>query len=103
MPKPACSATCARAGCRTSSSSANSRSAVSIVDFVSFAHRLVIEVDGGQHLERLEQDAMRTHWLHAPGSRVIRFCNDDVMQRTDLVLEEILRVLGEGEGGEPAE
>lgn len=67
-----------------------------IVDFVSFARRLVIEVDGGQHVERHQYDAQRTRWLQAQGFRVIRFWNDDVLQRTELVLEEIVRILGEG-------
>jgi very-short-patch-repair endonuclease len=64
-----------------------------IVDFVCFEHRLVIEVDGGQHLDAQLSDAIRTEWLEGEGFRILRFWNDDVLLRNNLVLEEILRVL----------
>jgi very-short-patch-repair endonuclease len=66
-----------------------------IADFVCMPARLVIELDGGQHLESREYDATRTRDFKAHGYRVLRFWNDDVLLRTDLVLEEILRELGE--------
>ncbi len=55
--------------------------------------KLVIELDGGQHPDRLEQDLRRTAWLQSQGFKVIRFWNDEVLVRMDAVLEEILRVL----------
>ena len=64
-----------------------------IVDFVCFERRLVIEGDGGQHLDALLSDATRTEWLEGKGFRVLRFWNNDVLLRNNLVLEEILRVL----------
>ena len=64
-----------------------------IVDFVCFAQKLVIEVDGGQHADMQSADAVRTAWLEAQGFRVLRFWNDDVLQRIELVLEEVLRML----------
>ena len=64
-----------------------------IVDFVCFEQRLVIEVDGGQHLDAQISDALRTEWLESEGFRVLRFWNDDVLLRTGLVLAEILRML----------
>ena len=66
-----------------------------IVDFVCFERKLVIEVDGGQHTDLEARDEARTAWLHAHGFRVLRFWNDDVLQRRKLVLDEVLRVLGE--------
>ncbi len=66
-----------------------------IVDFVCFAQKLVIEVDSGQHVELQVRDEARTEWLQAQGFRVLRFWNHDVLQRRDLVLEEVLRKLGE--------
>ncbi len=66
-----------------------------IVDFVCFERRLVIEVDGGQHVEQRGRDEARTAWLQAQGFRVLRFWNHDVLQRRELVLDEVLRVLGE--------
>jgi len=64
-----------------------------IVDFICFAQKLVIEVDGGQHVEMQARDETRTAWLQAQGFRVLRFWNHDVLQRRELVLEEILRQL----------
>ena len=64
-----------------------------IVDFVCFTHKLIIEVDGGQHLDLQSADEVRTAWLQKQGLQVIRFWNDDVLQRCESVLEEIVRVL----------
>ena len=64
-----------------------------IVDFVCFIHKLIVEVDGGQHVELQSKDELRTAWLETQGFRVIRFWNDDVLLRSQFVLEEILRVL----------
>ncbi|HZB93556.1 MAG TPA: DUF559 domain-containing protein [Stellaceae bacterium] len=41
-----------------------------IADFVCFAHRLIIEVDGGQHGIRTAHDARRTRYLEHKGFRV---------------------------------
>jgi very-short-patch-repair endonuclease len=64
-----------------------------IVDFVCLSASLVIELDGGQHLEDAENDEKRTAVLKALGFRVIRFWNDEVLVRTDVVLGEILATL----------
>jgi very-short-patch-repair endonuclease len=64
-----------------------------IVDFVCFEAGMVIELDGGQHLEQAEADAQRTAWLESQGFRVLRFWNDAVLKQTEAVLEEILRNL----------
>ena len=59
-----------------------------IVDFVHFAQRLIIEADGGQHAGSAH-DAARDAWLHNQGFRVLRFWNNDILLRTDVVLEAI--------------
>ena len=64
-----------------------------IVDFACLSTGLVIELDGGQHLERIENDAGRAAALTEAGFRVIRFWNDDVLVHTDTVLGEILTAL----------
>jgi len=50
-----------------------------VVDFVCQELRLVIEVDGGQHVENAAADDERTHWLEREGYRVVRFWNHDVL------------------------
>lgn len=66
-----------------------------IVDFVSFETRLIIEIDGGQHNseEGIQKDLSRSQYLEKQGFRIIRFWNDDVIFRTDTVLEEIQRYI----------
>ena len=64
-----------------------------IVDFSCFKHRLVVELDGGQHLEQIAYDQRRTGELEKAGYRVLRFWNDDVLLRTDAVLDVIWRAL----------
>jgi adenine-specific DNA-methyltransferase len=44
-----------------------------IADFFCPAARLVVELDGAQHLDRAEYDARRTRFLERRGLRVIRF------------------------------
>ena len=64
-----------------------------ICDFVSRAARLVIEVDGGQHSVDVAKDEARTAYLEARGYRVIRFWNNDVMERIEGVVNEIEHIL----------
>ena len=40
-----------------------------IVDFICLEKRLIIEVDGGQHIERVSYDQRRTAWLEKKGSK----------------------------------
>jgi very-short-patch-repair endonuclease len=63
-----------------------------IVDFACIEHRLVVEADGGQHLEN-DYDARRTAWLEARGWRVLRFWNNDILANTEGVQEAVLMVL----------
>jgi very-short-patch-repair endonuclease len=64
-----------------------------ICDFVSRTAKLVIEVDGGQHAVEADKDAARTAFLEAQGYRVVRFWNNDVLERMDGVVAEIERAL----------
>jgi 5-methyltetrahydrofolate--homocysteine methyltransferase len=65
-----------------------------IVDFICLVENLVIEVDGGSHLEQIEYDAERTRWLEEEkGYCVIRFTNDDVFKSMNEVVEKIREVL----------
>jgi len=69
-----------------------------IVDFACMPLRLVVELDGGQHLEAVAYDRRRTEILQGEGYRVLRFWNDDVLLRTEEVVAEIFRVMGECDG-----
>src|SRR5690606_4978238 len=56
-----------------------------IVDFVHFGARLIVEADGGQHLQSA-RDIQRDAWLRSQGFNMLRFWNDDILLRSDSVL-----------------
>jgi len=60
-----------------------------IVDFLCYECQLIIELDGGQHVEQAEADRERDAWLIGQGYRVLRFWNHEVMQELDAVLEQL--------------
>lgn len=66
-----------------------------ILDFACLEGRLAVEADGGQHADS-HYDERRSLWLIDQGWRVVRFWNNDILQNTEGVLTEILRVLEEG-------
>jgi very-short-patch-repair endonuclease len=66
-----------------------------IVDFCAPRKKLIIEVDGRQHIEQKQYDKERTAFLETKGYRVLRFWNNDVMNNIDAVLEVIWGVLRE--------
>jgi very-short-patch-repair endonuclease len=63
-----------------------------IVDFGCLNHGLVVELDGGQHSERVS-DAERDEYLRSRNLRTMHFWNHDVLRNTDAVLAEILGTL----------
>ncbi len=60
-----------------------------IVDFVSFEKKLIIELDGSQHLSQKHEDKIREGYLRKKGYCVLRFWNDDVLSDTERVLQHI--------------
>ncbi len=60
-----------------------------VADFALPAEQLVIELDGGQHAERVAEDAERSAELARFGYRVIRFWNSDVTNNLAGVLETV--------------
>jgi very-short-patch-repair endonuclease len=62
-----------------------------IVDFVCTEKNVVIELDGGQHgtPEQEKYDKQRTIYLQEQGYRVIRYSNRDVLNKTQIVLQNI--------------
>ena len=65
-----------------------------IADFVCIEKRLVVELDGGQHADAVEYDERRTAEIQERGYRVIRFWDNDVLQRTESVMQALYRELG---------
>ncbi|MGL3105788.1 endonuclease domain-containing protein [Bradyrhizobium sp. BR 1432] len=63
-----------------------------VLDFVCFDKRLVIEIDGSQHAGS-QRDAVREAALFAEGFAVARYWNNDVLQQSVSVLEDILAKL----------
>ena len=64
-----------------------------IVDFACLEKKLVIEVDGCQHAENLEEDVKRSHYLKERGYGVLRFWNNEVLEENKFVLSVILMSL----------
>jgi very-short-patch-repair endonuclease len=61
-----------------------------IVDFCAARRKLVIEVDGSQHIDQQAYDARRTAFLESRGYRVLRFWNSDVMNKVEEVMGVVL-------------
>jgi very-short-patch-repair endonuclease len=68
-----------------------------IVDFYAPRAKLVVEVDGSQHMaaEQAEKDDLRDAYLAAVGLRVLRFNSREVLKETDAVVEVIYRTIAE--------
>jgi very-short-patch-repair endonuclease len=63
-----------------------------IVDFCCFDKKLIVELDGSQHMDS-ETDKGRTTYLAEKGFKVMRFWNHDVLKETATVCERILHRL----------
>ncbi|MGB9368956.1 MAG: DUF559 domain-containing protein [Xanthobacteraceae bacterium] len=59
-----------------------------ICDFVCREHRLIVELDGGQHAES-KTDKVRDAYLSVRNYRVLRFWNNDVLKNIEGVLQTI--------------
>lgn len=60
-----------------------------VVDFVCMEEKLIIELDGGQHAENVGCDQVRDAWLRSEGYTVLRFWNNQLLNETEGVLEQI--------------
>src|SRR3990172_5707339 len=59
-----------------------------IVDFCAPKEKLIIEVDGSQHIDLEEYDQERTAFLQSQGYHVIRFTNDYVRENVETGLRK---------------
>jgi len=66
-----------------------------VPDFCAIKPKLIIELDGSQHLEQEEYDEERTKYLASQGYKVIRFWNNDVINNMENVLLAITQTLEE--------
>jgi very-short-patch-repair endonuclease len=67
-----------------------------ICDFVCRAKMLVVEADGGQHLES-KRDEVRDRYLREQGYRVLRFWNNDILSNIEGVATVIDAALREND------
>ena len=81
-----------------------------VLDFYCHKLRFSIEIDGGYHLNKVQQekDKERTDYLSSIGIKEIRFSNKDVMSKFQMIKEKIdslsrvdlpLGIEGKGEQG----
>lgn len=61
-----------------------------IVDFCPPKAKLIIELDGSQHLKQKEYDLERIKYLSSQGYRVLRFWNNDVIKDIESVIRTII-------------
>lgn len=68
-----------------------------VVDFFAPRAKLVVEVDGSQHMEgdHLQRDKSRDQYLAGLGLKVLRFNSRVVLTETDAVMEVIYRTMTE--------
>ena len=68
-----------------------------IVDFYCPKAKIVIEIDGGQHLstEGIEKDKVRDEFLNSHGFKVLRYSNNEVSKNIRGVVEHIWSSLPE--------
>lgn len=64
-----------------------------ILDFVCLEKKLIVEIDGGQHLELCSLDEERTNYLEKAGFKVLRFWNHEVLTKIEAVKEVIWTAL----------
>ncbi|MDP2822232.1 MAG: endonuclease domain-containing protein [Sulfuritalea sp.] len=63
-----------------------------VLDFVCLEKQVIVEVDGGQHLENA-RDQVRDVRLQEAGFQVLRFWNNQVLREMDAVVAAIWNAL----------
>ena len=66
-----------------------------IVDFVSIKRKIIIELDGSQHLDQMKYDRERSQYFEALGYQVIRFWNNEVINDIESVIRAIQYALSD--------
>ncbi|MFB3059465.1 MAG: endonuclease domain-containing protein [Gammaproteobacteria bacterium] len=68
-----------------------------IVDFACAELRIIVEIDGGQHAEKIHYDLGRTRFLQSKGYQVVRYWNNEVLGNIEGVLEALTLTLSQRE------
>jgi len=68
-----------------------------VADFLSNDAKLIVELDGSQHMDSVS-DARRTKVLEQAGFRVLRFWNNEVIENLDGVLQTIADAIAPSPG-----
>jgi very-short-patch-repair endonuclease len=64
-----------------------------IADFCAPKYKLIIELDGSQHLDQKEYDTQRTKFLEDQKYQILRYWNNDVMNNIENVTQDIILAL----------
>lgn len=67
-----------------------------ITDFYCPKAKLIIELDGSQHLNAKDYDNERDQFLTSQGYKVLRFSNQEIIESIFQVLNKIKQGLGTG-------
>jgi very-short-patch-repair endonuclease len=60
-----------------------------IVDFINFEHKIIVEIDGGQHAKN-KSDEERSEYLNKLGFRVLHFWNTDILTNINGCIDVLL-------------
>ncbi len=66
-----------------------------IVDFCAPRQKLIVEVDGSQHLDHEKLDQERSDYLASRGYTILRFWNNDVLNDMNTVIKSNVLALGD--------
>ncbi len=66
-----------------------------IADFLCCEKKLIVELDGSQHIDNIKYDRIRTEYLNSLGYKVIRIYNNEIISNLETVLEYIYRTYSE--------
>jgi len=63
-----------------------------IVDFICREKKIIIEIDGSQHIQNKDYDKKRTEYLNSLGYTVIRFLNNEIDNNIEGVYESLKKL-----------
>jgi very-short-patch-repair endonuclease len=64
-----------------------------VADFACLQNKLIVELDGSQHVDRVSYDLERSAFLEMQKFRVLRFWNGDLFSQRTSVIETIVHAI----------